>query len=144
METREATKQDAQDMAKLMLEEFSKAPYHENADLDAVLKSLHTYLDNGDAFIATDDGQMEGLVVLKTEQWWEGPVILIEDLAVREGHKKTGVADALLEKVEEYGKKHGAKALSYILHKHHFPFTPCKQRGYHVEEGTVSMRKTLE
>ena len=113
MTIRKATKNDVEEIAKLMLEEFSKPPFNEKTTINSVIKSLNFYFKIGKVFVAMEDKKIVGIVVFKVEQWWEGPVILIEDLAVKEDFKKQGTGKSLTDAVESYGKKIRAKAVSF-------------------------------
>src|SRR3989344_8293533 len=117
MTIRKATKNDVEEIAKLMLEEFSKPPFNEKTTINSVIKSLNFYFKIGKVFAAMEDKMIVGIVVFKVEQWWEGPVILIEDLAVKEDFKKQGTGKKLTDAVENYGKKMRVKAVSFATNK---------------------------
>ena len=56
-------------------------------------------------------------MIFKVEQWWEGPAILIEDLAVKENFKKQGIGKRLIDNVENYAKNIKAKVIYLTTHK---------------------------
>jgi len=139
MKIRKATKKDIKPMGMLMLEEFSKKPYNEKAKLPAVMKSLTFYLTIGKAYVAVDK-EILGVIVFKKEQYWDGPVIIVEDLAVKEGYKGRGIGKMLLQKVEsdknaiyiEFNTNKQAKAVRFY-----------SKLGYKTKTNTILMSKKL-
>ena len=90
MEIRKAKKEDLKEVGKLMKKEFSKPPFNERNSMKDVIKSLDFYFKIGEIFVAIIDGKITGILVIKFEQWWEGKVLLIEDLAVDSNFQKSG------------------------------------------------------
>lgn len=144
MRIRKATKKDIREIAKLMIGEFSKPPFKEKSTINSVIKSLNFYFKIGKVFVAIEAKKIVGLVVFKVEQWWEGPVILIEDLAVKEDFKKQGVGKKLTDKVEEYAKKIKAKAVSFTTHKKSSAVKFYTKQGYKIEKNTLFMRRNIK
>ena len=144
MRIRKATKKDIREITKLMIEEFSKPPFKEKTTINSVIKSLNFYLKIGKAFVAVEDKKILGIVVFKVEQWWEGPVILIEDLAVKEDFKKQGIGKHLTDKVEEYAKEIKAKSVSFTTHKKSSAVKFYTKQGYKIEKNTLFMRKNIK
>lgn len=144
MKIRKATKKDIKEIAKLMLEEFSKPPFKEKTTIDSVIKSLIFYFKIGRAFIATKNKKIVGIVIFKIEQWWEGPVILIEDLAVKENFKKQGIGKILINEVEDYAKKIKSKTISFVTHKKSYAVKFYIKQGYKIEKNTLFMRKKIK
>lgn len=144
MRIRGATKKDMGEIAKLMLEEFSKPPFKEKTTINSIIKSLNFYFKIGKVFVAIENKKIVGVAVFKVEQWWEGPVILIEDLAVKEDFKKQGVSKSLTDKVEDYAKEIKAKALSFTTHKKSSAVKFYTKQGYKIEKNTLFMRKKIK
>lgn len=144
MRIRKATKKDIREIAKLMLEEFSKPPFNERTTISSVIKSLNFYFKVGKAFVAIEDKKIVGIVVFKVEQWWDGPVILIEDLAVKEDFKKHGIGKKLTDTVESHGKKIKAKAVSFATNSKSSAVKFYTKHGYIIEKNRVFMRKKLK
>ncbi len=144
MSIKKATKRDIREISKLMLEEFSKPPFQEKSTINSVIKSLAFYLKIGKGFVAVEDKKIIGVVIFKVEQWWEGPVVLIEDLAVKEGFKKQGIEKQLTDKVEEYAKEIKAKSVSFITHKKSCSVKFYVKQGYKIEKNTLFMRKDIK
>ena len=55
MRIRKAAKKDIKEIAKLMIEEFSKPPFKEKTTINSVIKSLNFYFKIGKAFVAVED-----------------------------------------------------------------------------------------
>ena len=144
MKLRKATKKDIREIAKLMLEEFSKFPFKEKTTINSIIKSLTFYLKIGKAFVAIEDKKIVGIMIFKVEQWWEGPVILIEDLAVKEDFKKQGIGKNLTDKVEDYAKKIKAKSVNFITHKKSTAIKFYTKQGYKFEKNTLFMKKKIK
>ena len=144
MRIRTATKKDIGEIAKLMLEEFSKPPFNEKTTINSVIKSLNFYFKIGKAFVAIEDKVIIGIVVFKVEQWWKGQVILIEDLAVKESFKKQGVGKSLTDKVEDYAKEIKAKSVSFTTHKKSSAVKFYTKQGYKIERNILFMRKKVK
>ncbi len=139
-----AKKKDITGIAKLMLEEFSKPPFKEKNTINSVIKSLNFYFKIGKAFIAIDNNKIIGVVVFKVEQWWEGPIVIIEDLAVKEDFKKQGIGKNLIDNVEHYAKKIKAKTVSFTTHKKSSAVKFYTKQGYKIEKNTLFMRKKVK
>lgn len=144
MRIKKATKKDIKEIAKLMIEEFSKPPFKEKTIINSVIKSLNFYFKIGKAFVAIENKEIVGVVVLKVEQWWEGPVILIEDLAVKEDFKKQGIGKKLTDEVEKYGKKIKASAVSFATHSKSSAVKFYTKQGYKKEKNKIFMRKNIK
>ena len=144
MRIRTATKKDIMEIAKLMLEEFSKPPFNEKTTIKSVIKSLNFYFKIGKIFVAIEDKKIVGIVVFKLEQWWEGSVILIEDLAVKEDFKKQEIGKKLTDDVENYGKKMRVKSVSFATNKKSSAVKFYTKQGYKIEKNRIFMRKNLK
>ncbi len=144
MRVRKATKKDIMEIAKLMIEEFSKPPFKEKTTINSVIKSLNFYFRIGKAFVAVEDKKIVGILVFKVEQWWEGPVMLIEDLAVKEDFKKQGIGKKLTDKVEKYGNKINASAVSFATNSKSSAVKFYSKQGYKKEKNRIFMRKNLK
>ena len=144
MRIRKAAKKDIREIAKLMLEEFSKPPFKEKTTSSYVIKSLNFYFKIGTIFVAVEDKTIIGIVIFKIEQWWEGPVILIEDLAVKEDFKKQGISKKLINKVEDYAKEIKVKTVSFTTHKKSSAVKFYTKQGYRIEKNTLFMRKKVK
>lgn len=138
MEIRRARKKDLENAGKLMLEEFSKPPFNEDSSLDEVLESLNFYFKLGEIYVAEED-EIEGVVVFKVEQWWQGPVIIIEDLAANSEE----VEKELLEKVESYANENDIVSINFITHQDSPDIEFLKNRGYEVKDGVIEMGKRV-
>ena len=132
------------EIAKLMLEEFSKPPFNEKTTIKSVIKSLNFYFKIGKIFVAIEDKKIVGIVVFKLEQWWEGSVILIEDLAVKEDFKKQEIGKKLTDDVENYGKKMRVKSVSFATNKKSSAVKFYTKQGYKIEKNRIFMRKNLK
>jgi len=143
MKIRKATKKDLKRIAEIMRTEFGKPPFKEKASLSAILKSLNFYMKIGQIYVASIKEKIVGIIVFKEEQFWEGPVILIEDLAVDEKFKKQGIGKDLVNFAEAYAKKKKAKFIGFITHKKASAVKFYQKFGYKLKKSTVIMKKKL-
>jgi N-acetylglutamate synthase-like GNAT family acetyltransferase len=143
MDLRKATKKDINGIAKLMREEFTKQPFNEKASLKSILKSLDFYLKIGKSFIILHQKEIVGVVIFKVEQYWEGRVVIIEDLAVKEKFKKQGLGKALMIKVESYSKKNKIKSIYFNTEKKSSAVKFYKRLGYKIAKNRISLGKKL-
>ncbi len=100
-----ANKKCIEEIANLMLAEFKKFPYNETVKINAVLKSLDFYFKIGKIYVAIEKNKIVGCLVFKIEQYWQGKVIIIEDLAVKQEFKRFGIGKSLLNELENYANK---------------------------------------
>ena len=126
-----------------MLEEFRKPPFNEKVSFYDVLKSLNFYFKIGKIFIAKDKENVVGLIVCKTEQYWEGPVIIIEDLAVKEEYKEQGIGKNLITKIEDYAKQNKIKRILFKTHKKSSAVDFYKKLGYKQNKNILDFEKKI-
>lgn len=143
MEIKEASIRDIKAIARLMLDEFSKHPFKERATIDSVIKSLNFYFKLGKAFVAVINDRITGVLIFKTEQWWNGRVLLIEDLAVKDEFKNQGIGKQLLTKIENYAKRNKIKTISFNTNRKSSSIKFYEKQGYKVMANRISMEKRL-
>jgi predicted N-acetyltransferase YhbS len=144
MEIRQATKKDIKEVGKIMLEVFTKAPFNEKTSFDAVQKSLKFYFNIGKSFVAIEGKEIIGAIIFKIEQYWEGSVIIIEDLAVKKKFEKQGIDHMLIKEVEAYAKKNKIKSVSFDTNKKSFSIKFYQKQGYKISKNRVSMSKKIK
>jgi N-acetylglutamate synthase-like GNAT family acetyltransferase len=143
MNIRKATKKDITGIAKLMREEFAKHPFNEKESLKSILKSLNFYLKIGKAFVILHHKEIVGVVIFKVEQYWEGRVMIIEDLAVKEEFKKQGLGKTLMIKVESYSKKNKIISIYFNTEKKSSAVKFYKKLGYKIATNRISLGKKI-
>jgi GNAT superfamily N-acetyltransferase len=107
-----------------------------------VIESLKFYFSTGTVLVALDGNKIVGTAVFLIELWREGPVVLLEDIAVRNDYKKKGVGKFLMEHVEDIGCKCGAVMVCFSTHKNPL-LSGSIQSKVIVLRDTVFMRKNL-
>ena len=143
MKIREATKKDIKEIARLMLNEFSKPPFKERATISAVIKSLNFYFKIGKAFVAVTGDKIAGAVVFKNEQWWDGRVLLIEDLAVKDEFKHHELGKHLINKIESYARENKIKTIAFSTNRKSSSIKFYKKQGYRVMPDRLFMKKRI-
>ena len=144
MKIRKANKKNLKEIANLMLKEFSKPPFNEKENFDSVIKSLKFYFDIGKIYIAKISTEIVGVIVFKMETYWEGEVLIIEDLAVKDNFKKQGIGKKLMDFVENYSKKNNIKRILFVTDKRSKSLGFYKKLRYKEEKNRINMTKELK
>ena len=143
MKIRKATKKDLKEITNLMLEEFSKPPFNEKENFDRVIKSLKFYFDIGKIYVAKIGTEIVGIIVFKIERYWEGKVLIIEDLAVKDNFKEQGIGKKLIDFVENYPKKNNIKRILFVTDKRSKSLGFYRKLGYKEKKNRINMTKRL-
>ena len=144
MKIRKATKKDFKEIANLMNEEFSKPPFNEKSNLKNILKSIRFFYKIGSINLAVENKKLVGVIVFKQEQYWGGPAILIEDLAIRKDFQKKGIGRLLMNDLEKSAKKKKISAIYFLTHKKSSAIIFYKKLEYKQRPNTVFFRKKLK
>jgi aminoglycoside 6'-N-acetyltransferase I len=139
-----ATKKDIEKIAKLMLEEFRKPPFNEKASFNDVLGCLNFYFKIGNVYVAINKREIIGVIIFKIEQYWEGQVIIIEDLAIKEEHKNQSIGKYLINTVEDYSKKNKIKRILFKTNKKSSSIKFYQKVGYKPNKNTINFEKKLK
>lgn len=150
MKITKAKRKDLEQIAKLMRRELSKEPFNEKTSLKNVLKSLEFYYKHTNIYVAKEGQEIKGVVIFKTEQYWEGKVLIIEDIVGlrtstrkdREGINK--IEGELLEWVENHARENNASYIVFSTNKKSKSIKELKKEGYQVEKNTILMRKKIK
>lgn len=143
LKIKKATRKDIKEIGKLMLEEFSKPPFNEKASLKDVIKSLDYYFNIGKVYYIEDNGKIIGVVNFCIEKYWEGPVIIIEDLVVKEEFKKQGIGKSLIDFVEDFAKKNKINAIYFSTNKKSAAVKFYQKLGYNIKKDMIFMGKKI-
>ncbi len=133
------SKKHIEEIVKLMIDEFKKPPFNEQVGYKKVLKSLSFYFKIGKVYVAIDQGKVVGVLVFKIEQYWEGPVIIIEDLAVKE--KRDG--KMLMNKIDAYARKNRIKRVLFTTHKKTPTLKLYQKLGYKSRKDLIDFEKKI-
>jgi aminoglycoside 3-N-acetyltransferase I len=144
MKIRKAIKNDLNEIGELMLKEFSKKPFNERDSLKDVLKSLNFYFQNAEIYISEVKREIVGVITFRIEQWWEGPVIVIQDLAVKDKFQRQGVGKELMIFVEKYAKNKKAKRIYFGTNKKSSAVKFHKKIGYKIDKDRINMSKKIK
>ena len=142
MEIRKANKKDLKDIAKLMLDEFSKSPFNEKDSLKNVLKSLNFYLKKAQIFIIPNK-EILGVLVFQIERWQERKVIIVQDLAIKEKSKKNNLGKKLMNYLEKYAYDEKIKRIYIETNKKSPSINFYKKLGYKINKDRISMSKNI-
>ena len=144
MEIRKATKKDLKEVGKLMRGEFSKPPFNEKDSIQSVLKSLNFYNKVGQIYLAEEDKKIIGTIVFQIEQWWEGKVIIIQDLAIKKGFQKQDIGKSLMRFVEKNANDKKIKRIYFETNRKSSAINFYKKLGYKVNKDRISLSKKLK
>lgn len=143
MKIRKANSKDFRKIANLMNEEFSKSPFNEKSNLKDILKSIRFFYKIGNINLAVENKKIVGVIVFKQEQYWEGPAILIEDLAISKDFQKKGIGKSLMNNLEKYAKRKKINSIYFLTHKKSSAIAFYKKLGYKQRKNTIFFRKKL-
>ena len=138
-----AMKKDIPDISKLMLEEFKKPPFNEKTSINTVLKSVSFYFKIGKIFVAIADKEIVGVLVFKIEQYWEGTIIIIEDLVVKERFRRKKIGEMLMNNMEAYAKNKGLKKVILKTDRKAIAVKFYQKCGYKVKNDIIHFEKKI-
>ncbi len=139
---KKANKKDLKKIAKIMMEEFSKPPFNEKNPLKDILKSLNFYLKNAEIFIISNK-EILGLIIFQIEQWWEGKVIIVQDLIVKKEFQKNNIGKELMNFLEKYAHNKKMKRIYFETNKKAPSINFYKKIGYKINKDRISMSKKI-
>ncbi|OGJ20258.1 hypothetical protein A3K73_08300 [Candidatus Pacearchaeota archaeon RBG_13_36_9] len=143
MKIRKANKKDLKEIAKLMKKELAKPPFNERDSSSYILKSLNFYIKIGKIYAVKEKNEIIGVIIFKREQYWEGPVIIIEDLAVNKKFQKLNIGKTLMDYVESLAKKEKVNAICFKTNKKSRAVKFYQKSGYCLDKNSVFMIKNL-
>jgi len=139
-----ANKNFLKEIGTLMKRELAKPPFNEKKSLKNIVKSLNFYMQIGKIYIVIIDKKIVGVIVFKKEQYWEGPVIIIEDLVVKQEFNSKGIGKNLIQYVESIAKKEKVKSINFKTHKKSKTIKFYNKRGYKKDKNALQMYKILK
>jgi len=128
---------------KLMKEEFSKPPFNEKASKKAILNSLNFYNKNGEIYLIENSNEVIGIIVFQIEQWWEGKVLVIQDLAIKKKFQKRWMQD-LMKFIDQYAINKKIKRIYFETNKKSHAIKLYKKLGYKINKDRISMTKKIK
>ena len=140
---KKANGKDLKEIAILMKKELSRQPFNERDSINSIIKSLSFYLKKAYIYLIIDK-KVIGVVVFQIEQWWEGSVIIIQDLIIESNFKKQGLGRKLMKFVEHYAKKKKVKRIYFETSKKSPAVKFYQKIGYKINKDRVSMSKKLK
>ena len=144
MKIRKATRKNLKEIGILMKKELSKPPFNEKDSMKNVLKSLNFYHKIAEIYFAEENKEIIGVLVFQIEQWWEGPIIIIQDLVVKKDFQKQNVGKDLMKFVEKYDINKKAKQIYFETNKKSRAIKFYKKSGYKINKDRISMSKKLK
>ena len=141
---RKAVKKDLKEIGKLMKEELSKPPFNERDNIKNILKSLNFYYKTARIYLNEENKIKIGILVFQTEQWWEGPVIIIQDLVVKQKFQNQNIGKSFMKFLEKYAVNKNAKRIYFETNKKSSAIRFYKKLGYKVNKDRISMSKRLK
>ena len=143
MKIRKATKKDLKEIAELMKKELSKSPFNERDSIKNILKSLDFYYKNAEIYLI-EEKRIVGVLVFQIELWWEGSVIIIQDLTVNKEFQKKGIGKLLMNFVERYACNNNVKRIYFGTNRKSPSIKFYKKLGYETNKDRISMSKKIK
>lgn len=144
MKIRKATKKDLKEIAKLMKEELFKPPFNERDSIKNVLKSLDFYYKKAKIYLIENNRKIVSILVFQIECWWEGNVIIIQDLTVKQEFQKQNIGKSLMKFLEKYATNKKIKRIYFETNKKSSAIKFYKKLGYKINKERISMSKKLK
>lgn len=144
MEIKKAMKKDLKEIGRLMKEELSKPPFNERDSIKSILKSLDFYYKNAEIYLAKENKFIFGILVFQIERWWEGAVIIVQDLVVKKKFKKRNIGKYLMKFVEKYAINKKAKRIYFETNKKSSAIRFYQKLGYKINKDRMSLSKKLK
>ncbi|MBU3924127.1 MAG: GNAT family N-acetyltransferase [Nanoarchaeota archaeon] len=142
MRIRKIKRNELRKTSELMLEVFSKSPFNEECPIEDVIESLEFYYKNAEIYIAYSDS-IEGVIVFQIEKWWEGNVLIVQDLAVRKNSQRKNIGRLLMNFLDEFSKKKEIKKIIFGTHRDSDSVDFYKKLGYKINRNGIVMEKIL-
>jgi GNAT superfamily N-acetyltransferase len=113
---RAATPSDAETVARL-LDAFNREFDAPSPGLEVLTTRLHSLLAGGDviAFLAGDPAVAVALLTLRPNVWYDGPVVLVDELYVVPEARGRGVGSELLVAVESLTRERGGELIEIAV-----------------------------
>jgi GNAT superfamily N-acetyltransferase len=134
---RAATSSDAETVARL-LDAFNREFHAPTPGPEILTTRLRSLLGGSDviALLAGDPAVGVALLTLRPNVWYDGPVVLIDELYVAPEHRGHGLGSALLVAVESLIRGHGGQLIEVAVDgadtdAHRF----YERHGYVAREG---------
>ena len=113
---RAATPSDAETVARL-LDAFNREYHAPTPGPDVLTARLHSLLAGSDviAFLAGDPAVGLALLTLRPNVWYDGPVVLVDELYVAPEARGRGLGSALLAAVESLTRERGGRLIEIAV-----------------------------
>lgn len=144
MKIKKAIKKNLREIGLLMKKGFSKPPFNEKVSSKSVLKSLHFYYKKGEIYFIEKDNEIIGAVIFQIEQWWEGKVLIIQDLVVNNRYQGQNIENYLMKFVEKYATNKKIKRIYFETNKKSPTIKFYKKLGYNINKDRISMSKKIK
>jgi ribosomal protein S18 acetylase RimI-like enzyme len=143
MEIRKASIADKEQIVNIFAEEYAKPPYNEEWKKEVATKRIDNYFKDHEIFVIEIKDKLIGFAIITEYVWFTGLRGLLHELVISEDYQGKGYGKKLIQHVEEYFKKKGAKSISLMASPKSKAFQIYKRLKYQ-EEDFVSMYKELE
>ena len=142
MELKKATRKDINNMARLMVKEFSKPPYNDKWTIKSAKESILKGMGGGVAYVYVNNNKIIGLVEVSKEPYYK-PIGIIDNLIVDSKYQGKGIGKLLINKVEDIYRKKRFSMLYTITHKKAPAVKFYKKLGYKKGKNYVTLTKNL-
>lgn len=140
---RKMKKIEMKNVAKIMLEEFSKPPFNEKVSIKDMLESLMFYYKNTNIYIAVEN-EIVGGIVFQVERWWEGEVIIVQDLFVVKKFQGKNIERNLMNFLENYCREYNVVKIHFETNKKSSAVKFYEKMGYKINKSRIIMEKNIK
>jgi len=144
MKIRKAEKKDLKKIGDLMKLEFNKPPYNDGWTDKSVRKTINNYFKIGYGFVAIENDEIVGAIIVRDDPYAKGLYIVIEELVVRNDMQKKGIGKRLILELEKVARKKKAHTIYLYSHRKSGAFKFYKKLGYRESKDMATMGKKLK
>lgn len=144
MNIRKATSDDLVPMSQLFHATFQEPPFSEKATVEQVIPSITECFDRGGAFVVYEEDQLIAALSYELDLMWQGTIATVDDMAVLESYRDSGIGTALLEAFEEYCMSQKFIGIDVTTHVDSRALYFWKKQNYIEAKKRVSLYKELK
>jgi len=140
---RKAAAKDKKRIKGIFRAEYAKFPWNEKWTEELATKRINNYLNYEKVFVLEIDKKVQGFFILSSYVWHTGLRGFIHEIVISSEFQGKGYGKKLINFVEEYFKKKGARDVQLITSPKSIAYQIYKKLNY-KDEGFLTMYKELK
>lgn len=143
MKIRRATKKDKERIKEIFKAEYAKFPWNEKWIEELATKRISNYINHDEVSVLEIDKKVQGFFILSSYVWHTGLRGFIHEIVISSEFQGKGYGKKLIDFIEEYFKKKGAKDVQLVTSPKSKAYQIYKKMNYE-DEGFITMYKRLK